>query len=336
MNMTKIISLLLAITMLALSLASCNASGAGDQLTIQELSNVPSVGDSVQLQVVSASGKSVKADQCLWSTSDSKVATVDANGLLTVKGAGYCEIHVMNKNDLSNQDTLVVFCPYEVTAPVDMIMERADANGSSSGGADYMMKTAVSLGKKVVSSLTGNVSMLGIATMMLSFFAKDKYTFTLAESRHSVQNGVIYTVCDWSNEAQAFSMDQITAESLYGSMGDVMNTEHQRGDTFADLEEAVRLALVQKIPADGVFHFDQMDDRYEYRVVILADYTTFRMTDYYSNGAITGLGMTIQEICSMSLESITDVNNNWMYEIVTNDVIDVENVRFCIEYREKQ
>jgi hypothetical protein len=38
----------------------------------------------------------------------------------------------------------------------------------------------------------------------------------------------------------------------------------------------------------------------------------------------------------MSLESITDVNNNWMYEIVTNDVIDVENVRFCIEYREKQ
>ena len=334
--MKKMISLLLAVAMLVLTFASCGVSDGGSQLTIVDVSEAPTVGDCVQLEVVNASGRSVKADQCLWSTSDPKVATVDANGLLTVKGAGYCEIRVMNKNDLSNQDTLVVFCPYEVTAPVDMLLERADANGSSSGEVDYMVKTAVSLGKNVVSSLTGNVSMLGIASMMLSFFAKDKYTFTLAESRYSVQNGVIYTVCDWSNEAQSFSMDQITAESLYESMDYAMNTKNQRGDTFADLEEAVRLELVQKIPADGVFHLDQMDDRYEYRVVIMADYTTFRMTDYYSNGAITGLGMTIQEICSMSLESLTDVNNNWMYEIVTNDVIDVENVRFCIEYREKQ
>ena len=334
--MKKLISLLLAVTMLALSLASCSTSGEGSQLTIVDFSEAPTVGECIQLQVVNASGRSVKADQCLWSTSDPRVATVDANGLLTVKGAGYCEIRVMNKNDLSNQDTLVVFCPYEVTAPVDMLLKRADADGSSSGEVDYIVKTAVSLGKKVVNSLTGNVSMLGIASMVLSFFAKDKYTFTLAESRYSVQNGVIYTVCDWSNDAQPFSMDQITAESLYESMDYVMNTKNQRGDTFADLEEAVRLELVQKIPADGVFHFDQMDDRYEYRVVIMADYTTFRMTDYYSNGAITGLGITIQEILSMSLESITDVNNNWMYEIVTNDVIDVENVRFCIEYREKQ
>lgn len=335
MNLKKIISLLLAVVILALSLASCDGA-ATSQLSIVELSAAPTVGETVQLQVVNASEKNVKADQCMWSTSDAKVATVDENGLLTVKGAGYCEILVMDKNDLSNRDTLQVFCPYEVISPVEMTKEAADANTDASGEADFLVKTAVDLGKNVVRSMTGNVSMLGIGTMMLSFFAKDKYTFTLAETRHDVQNGVIYTVCDWSNSAQKADKSLITAESIYQSLDYAVNTENIQGKTFEDLAAAVQAEIAQKFPSDGTFHFDLMDPNYEYRVVILADYTTFRMKDFYSNGAIMGLGITLKEICTWSLESITDVNNNWMYEIVTNEVIDVQNVRFCIEYREKQ
>ena len=67
--------------------------------------------------------------------------------------------------------------------------------------------------------------------------------------------------------------------------------------------------------------------------MIRADYTTYEVTDYYNNGLLTGLGLSIKDIAEWDLEKLAD---NYSYTKIQNEIFDVENIRICIEYRQKQ
>lgn len=331
--MKRILSLFLAALFL-LSLPAC-APSRPSEIALAEVTEELTVGSSASLRVLDGAGNEIGSDRVFWSTNDRRVATVTEDGLLTVRGVGFCEITVALKDDLSVRNTASVFCAYETAAPVEMKKERITEGTYASGELDALMKAAKDVGKSVVSSLTGKVSSLGIASMMLSFFSKDKYVFTLTEPRYAVTDGIVYEVTPWSSSECTVREEDVTAERVYRGLGDYMKTDQKFGRTVDGLTEAILAELAHTLPADGTYHFDRMNGDFEYRVVIRADFSTVRMVDYYSNGAITGLGITVQEIFEWSLESIADVNNNWLYEDVTNEVLGIENLRLVIECREK-
>ncbi len=333
---SKTVCVLLVSVTILLSMSACGgAQKALSPISLNPINGNIMVGQTYQMQVFTEGSKAVDASRVLWESSDTAVATVSPDGVVTVRKKGACQITAKDKNDLSNQAGVTLFCPYETAPVVDTIKTKADSEQYSSGGAELIMDSLVDAGKTVVKTMTGKVGGLGIALTMLSFFEKDKYVITLAECRHTVKDGIIYTVCDWNNSNMYIpnAPDRITAEAVFQSLDGVVNTSHYYGNTFEGLAARIQAETVSQWPQSYNYRFDLMDDRYEYRVVVRADYTTFRTTDHYSNGAIIGLGYTIQDILSWDVAHLAD---NYMYKVITYDVIDVENVRLCIEYREKQ
>ena len=328
--MKKTVCLILAVIMLSAAVVACDNQELS-QISIAPITHPVVEGDSIQMVVTDGDGP-VDANRVFWSVDDPSVASITEEGVLTIKKAGFFHVTAKDRKDLSNVVSTSVFCPYQAVPEIEMAMTRAgDAN--TSGEAEYIVSTAVSLGKKVVSSMTGKVGTLGVVTMMLSFFAKDKYMFSFAETEHRVDDGVIYTVCDWSRQERPFDIDDVTGANVYRALSYAMKTKYEQGTTFDAVATRIRSDISTQLPNDGVFHLDKMDPAYEYRVVVRADYTTFTLEDFYSNGAITGLGLTIKEICEWTLEDVADVNDNYQYSIITNDIVDVTDIRLCIEYR---
>ena len=332
--MRKLICVALATVALLLSISACTPSSMGP-INFSQMQENYEVGKTVTLKVEDAIGRVIDADRLYWSVDDNKIAQVTADGVLSIKGAGLVQVTAMDKTDLSNQAKIKIFCPYEMSEATETSKVKADEDSASSGVLDTLTTTLVSTGKKVVSSMTGKVSSLGIASMIFSFFDKDKYMFTLTESRHTIENGVVYTVCDWSNKGWYFDPKDVTTERIYQNLGYAFNIDNPYGSTLEDLTIAVQNEFEGKAPNDGMYHLDLLDDKYEYRVVVLADYTTVRVRDYYSNGAITGLGMTAKELLALELSSFDDVNNNWQYHNDFNEIVDVKNIRLCVEFRER-
>ena len=332
--MKRIICLTLTVAMLMSVMTAC-AAGSGAPISIQEPGELQ-IGDTVQLQAVNARGKTIKADQLFWSSADSSVAKVTEDGMLTVVGEGFCTVTAKDRNDLSRQASVDVFCAYTVSPALQTVKTRADDSLNSSGAVDSLVKSATKLGKTVVQACSGKIGNLGIASLFLSLFQKDKYVITLSECRYTFTDGVVYTVADWGNEAVVIDPTLITGDSVYACLDYAVDTDHGHGSTLDDLAAAVRSEIAARLPADGTYRLDLMDDRYEYRVVVVADYTTFRMEDNYSNGAIVAVGLTIQDIWEWELSDFDDVNNNFMYKITTNDVVNVQNIRLRVECREKQ
>lgn len=330
--MRKAICLVLAVLMLATAVVACDTKKMGP-LTIDSITETVSEGDSIQIRVTEAGRIPVEANRLFWSVDDTSVASITSEGVLTVKKAGYFNVVVKDREDLSNIATMPVFCAYQTIPEVEMTMTDADGAMSSTGETEYLVSTAVGVGKTVVRSMTGKIGTLGVVTMMLSFFDKDKYMFSFAETKHRVDDGVVYTVSDWGNQGKSFNMDDVTGAAIYSELDYAMKTTYEQGATFDAVATRIRSEIATQTPNDGIFHMDKMDSAYEYRIVIRADYTTFTMEDFYSNGAITGLGLTIRELWEWTLEDVADVNDNYQYSILTNDIVDVTDIRLCIEYR---
>lgn len=332
--MKRIACFVLVVAMLIPGMTACT-TGSSSRISIQDLGELK-IGDTVQLQAVNARGKTIKADQLFWASADPSVAKVTEDGMLTVVGEGFCTVTVKERKDLSNQASVEVFCSYTVSPALQTVKTRADDSLNSSGAVDSLVQSATQLGKTVVQVCSGKIGNLGIASLFLSLFQKDKYVITLSECLYTFTDGVVYTVADWGNEAVVIDPALITGDSVYACMDYAMNTKHGHGSTLDDLAVAIQSEIATSLPADGTYRLDLMDDRYEYRVVVVADYTTFRMEDNYSNGAIIGVGLTIQDIWEWELSDVDDVNNNFMYKITTYDVVNVQNIRLRVECREKQ
>ena len=75
-----------------------------------------------------------------------------------------------------------------------------------------------------------------------------------------------------------------------------------------------------------------MNPDLEYRVVIRADFNYLTNMSFYSNGLVTGLGLTIQDLLKLDFNSLKE---NYTYQKNFDEILDISDLRICIEYREK-
>ena len=88
MKRIKNFALVAIITMAILTLSACSLK----RLTVNKASATVFVGETYQVEASTKNWD--KAPNIVFATSDSIVATVDQNGLVTAKAAGTAEIHV--------------------------------------------------------------------------------------------------------------------------------------------------------------------------------------------------------------------------------------------------
>ena len=75
-----------------------------------------------------------------------------------------------------------------------------------------------------------------------------------------------------------------------------------------------------------------MDDKYEYRIVVRANCEYIKNNSYYSNGLLTGLGLTIQDLVKLDFESLS---KNYTYTKTYDEILNITNLQICVEYRLK-
>ena len=162
--------------------------------------------------------------------------------------------------------------------------------------------------------------------------SKDVYWYSNTALDCDVEGGIVYTVTDWCNEAVEFNLNNLNVENVLKSVSDAFSEPIENGVTFEDVIAKIKTELSGCAPNDFVYHLDRMDDRYEYRVVIRGDYTGCISREHYSNGLLTNVDSTWNDIVNGDLAHIIE---NYAYTVVRGEIINLENLRLCIEVREK-
>lgn len=324
--MKKLASIILIITVLIL-LVSCSNKKI-ENIKIENIKEILTIGDTKKLHVVDNNEKTVSNKNVFWSSSNTNIGTISEDGIITIKKEGFFTVTAKYKDDLSISDEMDIFTPYSIVENKLGMVQELENGYSTTELLQSVITHGYKYGKMIVGSLSGKVK-----DILTSFFEKDVYLFSLGAPYLKVTDGVIYTISDWTNEAVHFSIEDLNVLNLYNSVLDTLIKDGERGESFSDLIFKIKSDLATKFVDDGCYHLEKMDDKYEYRIVIRADYISYKMVDFYNNGIITGLVMSIKDIINWDLAKVA---NNYCYQKVKNEIFDVRNLKVCIEYREKE
>ena len=102
--MKKYIAFAVLVALVASMLTSCLDFGMDpdEPFYISYPDIEPAVGDKIELQAKYRSTDK-RAKDVLWSSSDTAVAEIDSEGVITVNGGGMCTLNAVHKDNLQNR-----------------------------------------------------------------------------------------------------------------------------------------------------------------------------------------------------------------------------------------
>ena len=310
-------------------LVSCASPSVPTALHIENEDFTCAIGETASLVVKDENQNTLSSKNILWESSNYEIVSIDKNGLLTAKSGGWAEITAKHKSNLSLTDSIKVFVPYHVTEAQESTVDKFDRFVSE----DF--ENLLTFTKKYSILLLKSVkppSILTINTVIPLLFGKNNYILSMARHKATAQNAIIYSFCDWTNSNVLVDLNALSEEQMYK---DVQNSlgidEGVLGNSFEMAMDSVRTALAGHLSNDGNFYFKNMDQAYQYRIVVRADFDHLKLLSYYSNGLITGLGYTIADIPKMDWD---EISNNYTYQIISDEILNITNAHLCIEFRE--
>ena len=80
---------------------------------------------------------------------------------------------------------------------------------------------------------------------------------------------------------------------------------------------------------DFIRHFEEI---MEYRIVIRGNCEYVKNQSFYSNGLLTGLGMSVADLVKLDFGSIAE---NYTYTKTFDEILNITNLQICLEYKPK-
>ena len=336
---TRILLILLALSFI---LSSCEATGVSDETVDSssdttvterviesislECNPTDSMDGEIQLTVTDDQGEPVSPDKVIFESSDYSIATVNKQGVLMSLSGGKVSVTATLKDNMSVKDTVAVFAPYRVSAPKSssVVASSGIIDEDFSGMSDFVAKN----GFKVIKSTFFSGVPIGL---LLNFFSKDVYQFSLFKRDKTAEDIVLYDLTGWTNERVRISETNLDSSGIYSTFCESVDiTQSLVGNSFDDallsVEGVVKYTKVKE------YCFDEMSDEYEYRIVIRGNCEYVKNHSYYSNGLLTGLGLSIQDLAKLDFESLS---GNYTYMKTFDEILNITNLQLCVEYRLK-
>ena len=307
-----------------------------EQIQIKNTDNMLIIGDTVKLKVTKENKFRVLNRDILWYSSNPMVVAVSKNGVITVNGEGNCEIVARYKNDLSKSVTYSIAYTHKASEPIEE--KRTDLEKDDIG--EDLFNLVVAFGSKYGKTIFSSNSLsnkklvdLPIFQLGSAFFGTDNYWFSYSVPRYKVEDGIVYTIADWTNRDCDFSLKDLSSTELYNSViNNIGEKDASMGKSYDDMLQKIKAELSDKMCDDSMkFNLDKMDKDYEYRVVIRADYSTITIYNQYSNGLLSGLGLALKDMATLNLSDL----DKWSIEKAENEIFEIDNIRICVEYRKK-
>ena len=336
---TRILLILLALTFI---FSSCEATNAADETldtssdtTVTEsvtrsisleYKPVDSMNGEIQLAVTDDQGQPLSPDKVIFESSDYSIATINKQGVLSSLAGGMVSVTATLKDDMSVKDTISVFAPYRVSAPKssNVVASSQIIDEDFSGMSDFVAKN----GFKVIKSTFFSGVPIGL---LINFFSKDVYQFSLFKRDKVAEDIVLYDLTGWTNEQVRISETNLDSSNIYSAFCESVDiSESLVGKSFDDallsIEGVVRSAKVKE------YCFNEMSDDYEYRIVIRGNCDYVKNHSYYSNGLLTGFGLSVQDLAKLDFESLSE---NYTYMKTFDEILNITNLQLCLEYRSK-
>lgn len=328
LKITGIVALVLIVILIISSIfKSCSTLNNNYEIFGEETSN------GYLLEVRRSGGKStLDNDKFIWSVSDENVAYITSDGVLTFNRGGYVVVRATSAEDTKDYIEKSFFRPYDVVADSG---EAVVSKLNTSDEEDFWIGLAKTIAEDAYSILcaTRQDKIMDVMDELLDFFVTfdddDAYLFSTALGKYHVENEELYVLCNWTSSDVDVTNKIITDEQLSKIVCKPYNPNYQDGDSIHNFGvNTINSFISSEIPADGIYRFSQMDDQYEYRVVLRGDFDYGTSTHYYRHGLLSGL---LNAIKNMSWEDVSNMTETRYY----NEISNLSNLRICIEYREK-
>jgi hypothetical protein len=254
------------------------------------------------------------------------VAAVDKKGTVYSLSGGRVNVTATLKEDASITSELSLFVPYNVSEPKspNVVSSSEMIDASFSGMSDFLAK----YGFKIVTNSFFSKLPTGV---LMSFFSKDVYQFSMFERSKVAEDLLLYDLTGWTNEAVYINEPDLDAAQIYSYFCEGVDiSESLAGNSFDDAVEPIKNVLDSTRIKD--YYFNEMDDAYEYRIVIRGNCEYVRNQAFYSNGLLTGLGMSVWDLVNLDFGSIAE---NYTYTKIYDEILNVTNLQICLEYRAK-
>lgn len=262
----------------------------------------------------------------VYASSDSSVASVSKDGIITASGEGEATIYVQQIDKPYNRAETKVTVTVATQEPSSLVVNTED---TSVDGSSYGFWSRNGYEERV-----GNWDVIDIAKIVVEKGYGD-YVFTDVYREYSVNNAVICTATDWSNEDTVFEQQLLTEFGIDSFLFENLNTEpFHLNQSGVDVAEArIREYVYEKQQAlQNSMDFSTLPEDMEYRVVFLADYSVYRVENFYSNGKLKGIFSLIGDAIKGSISSFLD---SYTYSKTDHEVV-INSINFVIERRPKQ
>jgi hypothetical protein len=320
---------------LSLLFSSCSADGVREDTTdyvyktksiLLECDFVDMVNGEIKLSVKNDRGESISPRDVIFESSDYGVAAVSKDGIVYSLSGGRVSITATLREDMTITTTSSLFVPYKVSEPKSStVVDTSELIDSSfSGMSDFLAK----YGFKVVKASFFSKLPVGL---LINFFSKDVYQFSMFERTKVAEDILLYDLTGWTNEAVYINETNLDSSQIYSYFCESVGIpESLVGNSFDDALEPIKNVVNSTRIKD--YFFNEMDDAYEYRIVIRGNCEYVRNKSFYSNGLLTGFGMSVLDLAKLDFGSISE---NYTYTKVFDEILNITNLQICLEYRSK-
>ena len=284
-------------------------------------------GEELTLTVKDEKKQVVDPAQLFWQSSDYSVAVIGANGTIRCVSSGPVVITASLKDDMTVTASTEIFIEYDAEEQASPIFTRNGIYVNAEFGkiGDLLMDFNFSIIDAVTSASLP-------VDMILNLFSSDKYQFSMMYYQGNYQNAVICPLTDWSNMTCPINTNLLTPNYIHEKMVNELGIEgSQTGNTFEIYQDQILEFIEGNLPRDLTYHFSKMSSDKQYRVVLKGDFDHLINVAYYSNGVLTGLKLTVEDLLGMDFDSIA---TNYSYQKFYDEIVNISNLRICVEYRE--
>lgn len=304
-----------------------------DNYIIKDVETELAINETYCLDLMNTSGKKLKNSRFDWKSGDESILTVDSDGVITVKGSGLCSITASDKVINSIGGTVSIFVPYVINNNINSSASKVGKYVDNTEGIMYILKECSTLVFKSIKNIAlQKVSSLGAIKDVYNFISKGNYLFSVLEYDKTVTNGILFELTNWTNYNCMLVQDKMTLDSMHNSLQYSLGKIRERGDSYSGLFKDIKTQIIEKLSNNGTYYFSKMDPKYEYRLVVRADYNHYITTSYYQNGLLTGFGLSLSDLLDMNLKSLAD---NYSYQRYFDEISDITNIKICVERRLK-
>lgn len=324
-NLLKIFFVFLILTLL---MTSCEFSTSKiSSIELEKHLTNAKIGDEIELTVRSSKDKVIDPSQFFWQSSDYSVAVVNANGSIRCISSGPAVITATLKDDMTITASTEIFVEYETEAHSSPIFTKTGTYVNAEFGkiGDLLLD----FNFNIIDAVTAASLPLDI---VLGFFSSEQYLFSMLYYRGNYQNVVICPLTDWTNMDQPAKTHLITPDYIHEQMiKELEITGYLTGSTFEVYIEDILAFLDDTLPDDKTYYFSKMSADMQYRAVLLGNFDHLTNVSHYSNGLLTALGITIDDLLNKDLASLP---SNFYDQKLYDEIINLSNLRICIECRE--